>query len=409
VWNETGILDTFPEQGLKVLWRTPVRSGRTGPAVADGRVYVTDFVYSKRPNGIERALALDEKTGLVLWTREWEVNYSGISFDGGPGATPTVDGDRVYVLGSTGILLCLNAKTGEVLWRKDYQKDLGAQPKKWSYDYGFISAPLVDGNRLICIVGGEPNAKVVALDKMTGKELWRALSSDTEPGYSQPIIINAGGTRQLIVWHPAAVSSLDPVTGKVYWEQPFKVDLTMAIVTPVFDRSRLLISSVYTGSMMLSLDDRKPGVRVLWKGKGTNEILTDGLHSLMSTPAIVGDYLYGVCSYGQLRGLNATTGERLWETQAVTKERAAWASALMVRNGDRFFINNDRGEIIIARLAPDGYKEISRTQLIKPTSRAYNRRELGVSNWTHPAYANRHAYTRNDEEIVAMTLAASDY
>jgi outer membrane protein assembly factor BamB len=409
LWNETGILETFPAQGLKVLWRAPIKGGYTGPSVADGRVFVTDFMYTKRPNGIERAIALDEKTGQILWTRDWEASYSGMGFDGGPRATPTVDGDRIYVLGSSGILHCLNARTGEVIWRKDYQKDLGAQPDKWSFYFGFSSPPLVDGDRLICLVGGEPNAKVVAFDKRTGKELWRALSTNTEPGFSQPIIISAGGTRQLIVWHVGAVTSLDPATGTVYWEQPFKVDETQAIMTPVFDGSRLLISSFYTGAMMLTLDDKKPEARVLWKSKSTSEILTDGLHALMSTPFILGDYLYGICSFGQMRGLNATTGARLWETQAVTKERARWASALMVRNGDRFFINNDRGELIIARFAPDGYHEISRTQLIKATSRAPNRRELGAVNWTHPAYANRHLYTRNDEELIAITLAVGDY
>jgi outer membrane protein assembly factor BamB len=244
---------------------------------------------------------------------------------------------------------------------------------------------------------------------MTGKELWRTLSSDTEPGFSQPIVVNAGGTRQLIVWHVGAVTSLDPATGKIYWEQPFKVDETQAIMTPVFDGSHLLVSSFYTGALMLTLDAQKPEARVLWKSKSTSEILTDGLHSLMSTPAIVGNYLYGICSFGQLRALAVATGERLWETQAVTKERARWASALMVRNGDRFFINNDRGELVLASLAPDGYHEISRTQLIKPTSRAPNRREAGAVNWTHPAYANRHLYTRNDEELIAVTLAAADY
>jgi outer membrane protein assembly factor BamB len=312
-------------------------------------------------------------------------------------------------LGATGLLLCLNAKTGEILWRKDYQKDLGAQPDKWSFYFGFSSAPLIDGERVICIVGGEPDAKVVAFDKLTGKELWRALRTDTEPGFSQPIIINAGGTRQLIVWHVGGVASLDPANGRVYWEQPFKVDETQAIMTPVFDNSRLLVSSFYTGAMMLTLDSGRPEARVLWKSKSTSEILTDGLHALMSTPFLVGDYLYGICSFGQLRALNAATGERLWETQAVTKERARWASALMVRNGDRFFINNDRGELIMARLAADGYHEISRSALIKPTSRASNRREVGAINWTHPAYANRHLYTRNDEEIIAVTLAADDY
>jgi len=409
VWTETGIVQKFPASGLKMLWRSPIKGGYTGPSVANGRVYVTDFVYTRRPRGTERALALDEQTGAIVWTREWEADYTGMGFDGGPRATPTVDGDRVYVLGSAGNLLALNADTGEVLWRKDYQKDFGAKPSEWSFYFGFSSPPIVDGNRLICVVGGAPDAKVVAFDKLSGKELWRALRADTEPGFSQPIIVRAGGTRQLIVWHIGAVSSLDPETGRVYWEQPFKVDETMAVMTPVFDGSKLLVSSFYTGSMMLELDVAKPAARILWKSKSTSEILTDGLHALMSTPFIVGDYLYGICSFGQLRGLNASTGERIWETQAVTRERARWSSALMVRNGDRFFINNDRGELVIARLAPDGYHEISRTTLVKPTSRASNRRELGAVNWTPPAYANRHLYTRNDEEIVAFTLSAADY
>jgi outer membrane protein assembly factor BamB len=408
VWNEPGILERFPESGLKTLWRVPLKSGYTGPSVSDGRVFVTDFAYTQRPRGIERALAFDEASGRLLWTQEWEVDYRGMGFDGGPRATPTVDGDRVYVLGASGILLCLNVETGTILWRKDYQRDYNADVKTWSFYFGFSSPPTVDGDRLICLVGGA-DAKIVAFDKMTGKELWRALTSDTEPGFSQPIVVSAGGTRQLIVWHVGAVTSLDPATGKVYWQEPFKVDETQAIMTPVFDGSRLLVSSFYTGAMMLTLDAGKPEARILWKSKSTSEILTDGLHALMSTPVIVGDYLYGICSFGQLRGLNAATGERLWETQQVTRERARWSSALIVRNSDRFFINNDRGELIIARLAPDGYHEIGRTQLIKPTSRAPNRRAVGAVNWTHPAYANRHLYTRNDEELIAVTLAARDY
>ena len=169
------------------------------------------------PAGTERALALDEKTGKLLWTQEWQVDYRGISWPNGPRATPTVDGDRVYVAGADGKLLCLDVKSGAILWKKDYVKDYGADRRKWAFDWGFASAPLVDGDRLIAMVGGRPDAKVVAFDKMTGKELWRALSSTTELGVAQPIIITAGGTRQLIIWYPGAVASLDPVTGKVLW------------------------------------------------------------------------------------------------------------------------------------------------------------------------------------------------
>ena len=179
----------------------------------------------------------------------------------------------------------------------------------------------------------------------------------------------------------------------------------MTVATPVQSGPFLFFTNFYDGPLMLALDEKKPAATVLWKGQSDNEIQTDGLHSTIATPAIVGDYIYGLCSYGQFRSLRAKTGERIWETQAVTKERVRWASGLIVRNGDRLFINNDRGELIIVKPSPEGYQEISRTALIKPTSPPGNRRELVMVNWSHPAYANRHIYARNDEEIISASLA----
>jgi outer membrane protein assembly factor BamB len=398
IWTESGILDKFPEKGLTAVWRTPIHGGFAGPAVAAGRVFVTDFKRSSGKKGMERALCLDEKSGKILWTREWDADYQGISYDTGPRATPTVDGDRVYIVGGSGTLLCLNARTGDVIWRKDYVKDYRMQMPTW----GIASAPLVDGDRLIAIVGGQPDAKVIAFDKMTGKEIWRALPSDSEQGYSQPVIVAARGTRQLIIWDPTAVVALDPATGKTYWQHPFRINLGLTLATPVFDGSRLLVSSFYNGSMLLDLAKEKASV--IWKGKSNSEINTDGLHAVVNTPVIDGDYIYGICSYGQFRCLNLKTGERVWETMEVTKEKARWASGFIVRHGDCYFINNDRGELIIAKLSAQGYEEISRTQLIKPTSNPGNRRELGAVNWSHPAYANRHIVARNDEEIISVSL-----
>jgi len=398
IWTESGILDKFPEKGLTAVWRTPIHGGFAGPAVAEGRVFVTDFKRSSGKKGMERALCLDEKSGKILWTREWDADYQGISYDTGPRATPTVDGDRVYIVGGSGTLLCLNARTGDVIWRKDYVKDYRMQMPTW----GIASAPLVDGDRLIAIVGGQPDAKVIAFDKMTGKEIWRALPSESEQGYSQPVIVAARGTRQLIIWDPTAVVALDPATGKTYWQHPFRINLSLTLATPVFDGARLLVSSFYNGSMLLDL--AKENASVIWKGKSNSEINTDGLHAVVNTPVIDGDYIYGICSYGQFRCLNLKTGERIWETMEVTKEKARWASGFIVRHGDRYFINNDRGELIIAKLSAQGYQEISRTQLIKPTSNPGNRRELGAVNWSHPAYANRHIVARNDEEIISVSL-----
>jgi len=398
IWTESGVLEKFPEKGLTVAWRTPINGGFAGPAVAAGRVFVTDFKKSAGMKGTERALCLDEKSGKIIWTREWDADYRGISYASGPRATPTVDGERVYIVGGSGILLCLDTRTGNVIWQKDYVKDYGMQMPTW----GISGAPLVDGGRLIAIVGGQPDAKVMAFDKMTGKEIWRALPSDSEQGYSQPVIFEAGGIRQLIIWHPTAVVALDPATGKVHWQQPFRVNLSMSLATPVLSGSRLLVSSFYNGSMLLDLASDKASV--MWKGKSDSEINTDGLHAVVNTPVINGDYIYGICSYGQFRCLNLKTGERVWETMEVTKEKARWASGFIVRNGDRYFINNDRGELIIAKLSANGYQEVSRTQLIKPTTNPGNRRELGAVNWSHPAYANRHIIARNDEEIISVSL-----
>ena len=155
VWTETGILERFPDSGLKVRWRTPVRAGYAGPAVAGGRVFVVDAQRSLESMAVvERAVALDEETGAVLWTREWTTDYTGLIFTWavGPRATPTVDGDRVYVLGAAGILYCLDAETGDVIWRKDYKADYDAELPAW----GMAGAPLVDGDLLICLVGGIP-------------------------------------------------------------------------------------------------------------------------------------------------------------------------------------------------------------------------------------------------------------
>jgi outer membrane protein assembly factor BamB len=403
VWNETGILETFPRDGLSVRWRTPINAGDTSPAVADGRVFVADFSWTTRPHGIERALALDETNGKILWIRQWEADYTGVGQTRGPKATPTVDGDRVYFLGNVGALLCLDVKTGEVLWKKNYRTDFHARTEQWPAYWGWSSAPLVDGDKLLVQVGGYPDAKVVAFDKRTGSELWRSLSGDYAPGFSPLIIINAGGARQLIAWDIAGVNSLDPESGKAYWQIPWSLTQLSNAVTPVQAGSLLYFSSFYNGSLMLQLDESKPAARVLWKSRSDSEVVTDALHNAFATSVVIGDYIYGIDSYGQLRCLKLKTGERVWETQAVVVDRTQFASAHIVRNGDRVFINNDRGELIIARLAPDGYHEISRTPLIKPTNPDGRRRV----NRTHPAYANKHIVTRNDEEIVSYSLAAS--
>ncbi len=399
VWNESGVIARVPDGGLRVKWRAVVEPGYSGPAVSGGRVFVLD-----RAGETERVLAFDEATGRTLWMRDWRADYRGLDYASGPRATPTVDGDRVYVLGAKGLLHCLRVGDGAVVWSTDFVRDFGAAVPGW----GMSSAPLVAGSKLIAVAAGKGDAKVVAFDKMTGKVLWRALSSeDSEPGYSQPVLIEHGRP-QAIVWHATGLVSLDPETGKTLWTLPFRVTMNTPIATPVWSAPHLLVSGFFDGARMMTLH-RDGTASLAWASESRSEIRSDKLHALMSQPLIDGDYIYGICSYGQLRCLRRSTGERVWETQAVTVEKARNASAWMVRNQDRVVFFNDRGELILARVSPKGYDEIGRAKVIEPTSAPGGRRELGAVVWSHPAYANRHMVVRNDKEIIRVSLDARDY
>lgn len=402
VWRETDLVKTFPDEGLPQRWSTEIFAGYAGPSVAAGRVFVTDYRKTGRARGEERGLCLDEVTGKILWSRSWPVRYGGMQYAYGPRATPTVDGDRVIFLGAMGNLVCCKVIDGELLWQRDFVEEYGTEVPVW----GISGAPLVDGSRVVCLVGGTENAKVVAFDRETGEEVWRALPDDSEPGYSAPILFEVSGRKQLVIWHPKAVHGLDPVEGKSLWEVPFSVRMGLSVATPVRRGSRLFVSAFFDGPLMMEWNSEGVAKRV-WKGKSTSEIQTDGLHCLINTPVLDGDLVFGVGSYGELRCLDAKTGERLWETLAAT-EKARWASAFLIRNGDRYLINNDRGDLIAARLTREGYEEISRTVLIEPTTRGGGRREKKLVNWTHPAFANGHVLTRNDGEIVSFSLLAEN-
>ena len=188
----------------------------------------------------------------------------------------------------------------------------------------------------------------------------------------------------------------------------------MTISTVVRSGPYLLVTSQWGGAVMLRLAESHPDAALVWEGVGQSDPeygrVFDTIDSVMGTPVIQGDYVYGVDGHGVLRCLELRTGRRVWETDALIGARANHATAFIVRHGDRYFINTDVGELVIARLSPAGYDEVSRTHLIDPTSPVTRRRPQGqgpVVHWSHPAYANRHIITRNDEEIVRYSLAST--
>jgi len=411
VWRETGIVSSFPAGGPPVVWRAEIGSGYSGPAVAQGRVYVFDHQFAKASDkpvdafergsipGAERIVCLNADDGKVLWRHEYDCPYT-VSYPAGPRTTPVVSGGKVFSLGAEGNLFCLDAATGNVVWSRDFKEDYKIHTPMW----GFAGNPLLDGNKLICLAGGS-NSTVVALDKNTGHEIWRALSA-REPGYCSPVIFQAGGVRQLIVWHPESVNSLDPETGKVYWslKPPEPIRAGMTIPTPRKMDDLLFLTCFFNGSWMLRLDGSKPAAATVWQSRRVSEKNTDALHSTLSTPFLEDGYIYGVCSYGQLRCLKAATGERIWETLSATTadgREMRWANAFIVKNQDRFFLFNEKGDLIIARLTPKGCGEISRAHVIEPVNRDAGRAVI----WSHPAFAHRRMYARNDQEIICVDLA----
>jgi len=396
VWHETGIVEKFDDPQIPLRWRVPISSGYSGPTVADRRVYVTDRVVE--PTEVERVLCFDWETGRKLWTHAYECRYVRVQYEAGPRASVTIDEGRTYALGTMGHLLCLDAADGRVLWKKTPGRDYDVRVPVW----GISAAPLVDGDLLIVQLGGDDGACLVALDKRTGAERWRAL--DDKPSYSAPIIIRQAGRPVLVCWTGDHVAGLDPASGKVYWKYPFKPKrMVINVPTPVTDGRRLFLTAFYDGALMLKLHEDEPRVEKIWRRRGQSERVTDGLHAMISTPYLEGDYVYGVDSYGQLRCLEAATGDRVWEDLTATPP-ARWSNIHMVRNGRRMWMFNERGELIIGTLSPSGFREISRAKLIEPTTGQLSTR--GGVCWSHPAYAYRHVFARNDRELVCASLAA---
>ena len=401
VWTETGIVEKLPDAGPPVKWRREVSGGYSGPAVVGDRVFVTDYVTTgdttgdpgKRDKleGVERVLCFRAQDGKKLWEHHYNQPY-GLSYPLGPRCTPTVDGELVYALGAEGRLSCLRATDGSLVWEKDFKQEYKTTTPFW----GYASHPLVYEGKLICVVGGEGSV-AVAFDKKTGKELWRSLSA-REQGYSPPTLIRVGGKDQLLIWHAEALNGLNPRDGEVYWSQPIAADFGMAIMGPRQSGNLLFAGAVIGKGALLKLSDSKPAAEVEYQVSPTV-----ALSPVNSTPIIDGDYIYGVDREGQLRCVKLASGERLWETfKATTGDRRVNSgTAFLVKNGDRYFLFNEQGDLIIAKLSPKGYEEISRAHILEPTAKAFGRPVV----WSHPAFAQKCMFARNDKELVCVSLA----
>jgi outer membrane protein assembly factor BamB len=394
VWREAGIVDQFTTSTLKPKWSREIGGGYSGPTVADGRVVVMDRV--DQPVEVERILCFDDQSGDELWSQTYECRYQ-IEYPQGPRSSVSLNEGRAYALGTMGHFHCLDAGNGKILWAKDLMVEYAIRMPVW----GISTSPLVESGRVFLQIGGSDGACMIALDTRDGRELWRAL--DDPASYASPVMIQQGGKPVLVVLTGNHVTGLNPSTGKGLWRYPFKpTRMVINIAAPVVENDHLLVSSFFDGSMLLRLEKDGSGIEKLWHRRGINEKKTDGLHAMIGTPYIEGDYIYGVDSYGQLRCLRTGNGERVWENLSVVP-RARWATVHMVRQGKRTWLFNELGELIIAELSPSGYREISRVRLIEPTGQQAQR-EGGVC-WAHPAFADQHIFARSQSELVCTSLA----
>ena len=431
-WRETGVVEKLPKE-LKPLWTAKIGPGYTGPAVAGGKVVlmdrVTDTVIGedggRKPvssKGKERVVCLDAEKGTEVWTHEYDCEYKNVSYGSGPRTTPVIDGEVVYTLGTMGDLKCLKMKDGSPVWAKNFVADYKAPKPAW----GWSAHLLLDGDRVIALVGGEKHA-VVAFDKKTGAEKWAALST-REIGYSPPVLVEAGGKRQMLVWLSEYVASLDPATGEEFWRHEHPVTLgavpaalrlapgdygsvlprievmrpAVNIAAPKVAGDRVYLSNYYHGALCLKLNTDKPTADVVWRAKKNYPADPDTLNTIMTSLLVHDGHLYGVCMKGQMKCLKADTGEVVWEDEALLGgKEAVFGSASWVQKGDLAYCLTDTGDLCTLKLSPKGYEETSRTHMIDPTQASAGRRVV----WAHPAFAGKKLYTRNDKQVICVSLA----
>ncbi len=394
---------TINRESIVKNWSHPVAGGYSGPAIANNRVFVTDYVRREGTStnnaggrdqlkGTERLLCLDAISGKEVWKVEYDRDYS-ISYASGPRATPTVDANRVYALGAEGDLLCVRIEDGKKLWHRQLRDEYKTETPIW----GYASHPIILKDRLITLAGGK-GTTVVALNKMTGEEIWRT-GEASNIGYAPPVVIDSNGTKQLIVWDADQLNSIDETNGKILWTVPLKPRFEMSIMAPVASNNKLYASGIGAISAMYDIEKGGKGLTQLWQGAPKNSVYCSN-----STPVFDGEYLYGNdCENGTLICVRASDGKRVWESAEPTtgsSKPGRHATVFINKVGSVYYLFSETGDFIVAQLSPTGYKELGRFHSIEPTNECFGRKVV----WSMPAYADGNLVVRNDEEIVSYRL-----
>lgn len=372
VSKETGLLQQWPSAGPAVVWSTTgLGSGYGSMAVAGDRV----FVQGTR-NRQSVVIALNRADGKEVWSKaigRTETNDQGP----GPRGTPTVDGDRLYVLTENGDLACLKTD-GAAIWTRNILKDFAGQQLRWLIS----ESPLVDGPHVIVTPGG-PGAGMAKLDKMTGKTVWTSKDLSDPAGYSSAIVADVQGVRTYMTLTSRAGVGVRASDGKLMFSYPRAANGIANITTPVFFDNKVLFTSAYdTGAGLVGLTAQNGSV-------SAKEIyFTREMKNHHGGVVLVNGYLYGFDD-SILTCLDFATGKRMWRDRSVGKGSVTFADG-------NLYIQSESNMVALAEASPTGYKEKGRFPIA----------DKGLPSWAHPVISDGRLYVRNQDSMVAYDVKA---
>ena len=374
--NETGLLATWPDQGLDIAWRVDGGVGMSAVAVADDRA-ITMWNSSRG----QVVAALSTKDGAVLWATPLAASYEN-SMGDGPRATPTIVGQQVFAYTGEGILACLDVTTGAKQWSKSVVRDMAGGPA----EYGMACSPLIVDDMVIVTAGGEGKA-VVALDRKNGDVRWTAV--DGLPGYSSPALLRLGGESQVVAFTARGVTGIRPSDGKELWSYPFKTPYDCNTATPIEVAGNVFISAGENhGCVMLNVMKRATGYQVdeVWASVDSKSVMRNE----WQTSVLLNGYLYGFDNVGSagpvthLTCVEAASGKVVW-----TKTRFGKGN-LVAANG-KLWITTMKGELVLVEATPKGYAEIGRQKILGKTRQ-------------NASLADGFAFVRDDSQVICIKI-----
>jgi outer membrane protein assembly factor BamB len=385
VSEETGLLQEWPAEGPKLLWET-AGAGRSysSLAIADGKIFTLGDAPSTAEDKDEYLLCFDEATGKPLWkTKTGKPWSSGNETWQSSRSTPTVDGERVYVLTPYGDLVCCSSIEGNELWRKNLKSDFGGNKAD---GWGYSESVLVDGDRLVCTPGGS-KATMVALNKKSGETIWKCASEgDRGAGHASIVIATIGGNRVYVTTTGSGAIGVRADDGERLWQYP--IDRTTAVIpTPIV-----------RGDLMFFAAGYKRGGALLKQKASGNKVEIEEIYPVNTALAnkhggivLVGDHLYGDSDDAGIPWCaELMTGEIKWKERGSGKKSASFVAA-----DGRLYIRFADGTMVLAKASPEKYEEVSKFKIPDSGARP---------SWSHPVVTGGKLYLREQDRILCYDV-----